>query len=119
MGSQVIAKCVCGYHAKSLIGGGMLNFTTTCYFPCLCENCERIVEANLLEKELHCPECKSLGCTPYDDPKLTGSSGEHSIVEWNVSELLGRMLVLNDGSYKCPNCGEMKLTFTSGGIDWD
>lgn len=119
MGSQVTAKCVCGYQAESLIGGGMSDFGTICYFPCLCESCESIVEANLLSKEPNCPDCNSPGCIPYDDSRLIGSPGVRTIADWNVHERLGRVLILTDGSYKCPECGKMELTFSSGGLLWD
>ncbi len=36
MGSMITANCGCGVHVPLLVGGGFPNFTTTCYFPCLC-----------------------------------------------------------------------------------
>jgi hypothetical protein len=59
MGSEVRAKCECGYDERFLIGGGMSNFDELCLFPCLCRVCKRIVPANLLQKPLACPECQN------------------------------------------------------------
>ena len=103
MGSQVVAKCECGVEASILIGGGMLNFTTTCLFPCLCESCHRIVEVNLLAKTMRCPKCQAPNPVPYDDPRLSRSPGNHRVAQWNMKDQLGRILVLTDGSTSAPN----------------
>jgi len=109
MGSQVIARCECGIETKILIGGGMINFKTTCAFPCLCDRCRNIVESNLLAKTPQCPECGTANPIPYDDPRVVGSPGERTFAEWNMKERLGRELILTDGSYKCPRCEKMTL----------
>lgn len=119
MGSEVIAKCDCGFEDYFSIGGGMMNFTTTCHFPCLCSGCQRVVDANLLSKNPKCPKCGSTDIIPYDDPRLLGSKGKRTVAEWNVEESLGRDLVLTNGSYKCPNCNNMALTFIDSGLCWD
>lgn len=119
MGSAVVAQCDCGVEASMLIGGGMMNFTTTCFFPCLCENCHDIVQLNLLSKTMKCPECGARGPIPYDDPQLSDSSGHHYVAEWNIKDHLGRKLVLTDGKYRCPKCGQMSLRFSWGGMCWD
>ena len=119
MGSQVTARCECGVEAEILIGGGMMNFTTTCYFPCLCGSCHNIVEADLLATAPQCPECGTANPIPYDDPRVLGSLGEQTVAEWNMQERLGRELILTDGSYKCPKCGKMTLQFADSGLCWD
>jgi hypothetical protein len=119
MGSQVTAKCGCGVETDVLIGGGMLNFTTTCFFPCLCENCHSIVEMNLLAKVMECPQCRALNPIAYDDPRLSGAPGHHYVAEWDMQEQLGRELVLTDGKYMCPKCGRMSLEFSTIGLCWD
>jgi len=105
--------------ASILVGGGMMNFQTTCLFPCLCENCHRIVEVNLLDKSLKCPACHAADPIPYDDPRLSGSPGDNHVVEWNTEDQLGRELVLTDGKYRCPKCGKMSLKFRDSGLFWD
>src|SRR5438034_3606118 len=132
MGSAVTAKCQCGVDAHILIGGGMANHGTTCFFPCLCEGCRNLVQVNLLAKEIRCPECGSAKITPYDNPKLSATprantlrkllrmfsvfkspsstnKGEHAVVEWNMEQQLGRTLKLTGGNYRCPKCQEMTL----------
>lgn len=119
MGSSIRARCQCGYHASSLIGGGRNNFERTCYFPCLCESCQAIVEANLFARSVRCPQCHGQAVVPYDDPALAGTPGEGVIEEWNTLDKLGRSLKLTDGNYKCPKCSLFTLKFTSGGLLWD
>ncbi len=119
MGSQVVAECNCGVKASILIGGGMLNFMDTCYFPCMCESCNRVVQVNLLDKETRCPDCQAQNPIPYDDPRLLGTPGNHHVAQWRVIRQLDRNLVLTDGKYKCPKCGKMSLEFSDSGLSWD
>jgi Zn finger protein HypA/HybF involved in hydrogenase expression len=119
MGSQVTAECQCGFHASVAIGGGVLDFTTTCYFPCYCEDCHRMVHGNLLEKEPRCPECKGKKILPYDDSSLRKSLGKKTVAEWNIEQYLGRSLRLTNGKYKCPKCEKFTLHFSDGGLCWD
>lgn len=70
MGSEVIATCQCGVNTSIMVGGGMYNHMTTCYFPCLCERCRAVVQGNLLDKPNQCPQCKFTEAIPYDDPTL-------------------------------------------------
>ena len=104
MGSSVKAKCECGYDQEFLIGGGMETFETHCLFPCLCRACKTIVSANLLEKPLACPECKSLAITPYDQEDLCQTKGEQEVASWNLNGSNGRQLRLTDGSYFVSQC---------------
>jgi Zn finger protein HypA/HybF involved in hydrogenase expression len=119
MGSQVTARCECGLESDILIGGGMFSFETTCYFPCLCEQCHAVVQVNLLDKQLQCPQCEGAKVVPYDDPTLLEHAGSRSVGSWNVKEQLGRELKLTDGRYRCPRCGRMTLQFAEGGLMWD
>lgn len=119
MGSEVIAYCKCGLKANILIGGGRVNFLTTCYFPCLCVRCSNVVQANLLTKTLRCPKCRSTKLTPYDNTDLAGSPGQDEVAEWNVEDKLGRTLKLTNGTYKCPKCEKFTLRFKDSGLRSD
>ena len=119
MGSEVIAQCSCGLNTMSLVGGGMASHSKTCYFPCYCENCRTVVQANLLAKKQVCPQCKSTNVIPFDDPALSPGDGEHVVAEWNMNSQIGRDLKLTNGNYKCPQCGQMTLSFTDNGLNWD
>jgi len=119
MGSEVRATCECGLDTRILIGGGMENFISTCYFPCLCEACHDIVPVNLIAKRKRCPKCRGTKLIPYDDLRLSGLPGERTVAEWNVREQLGGELRLTDGSYKCPKCHELTLRFADSGLCWD
>jgi hypothetical protein len=119
MGSSVEAICECGYSTSTLIGGGMMSFQTTCYFPCLCEHCRNIVPVNLLAPEPRCPQCDATKIKPYDDPRLAESRGQEIVAEWNMGGEQGRTLTLTDGAYLCPRCNRVALRFTDGGLCWD
>lgn len=120
MGIQIRASCNCGVNADVQIGGGMMDFTTSCLFPCLCNNCHSIVDANLLAKDLRCSKCRGHDLIPYDDPRNIGTLGPRKLANWNVQDSLGRELILTDGTYKCPKCGKMSLTFDDDSAEnWD
>lgn len=119
MGSSVKAQCTCGFEKDFIIGGGMMNFATFCAFPCYCEKCRNIVEANLISKPLQCPKCKSDNIIPYDNKKLRLSRGKEIVCEWNMEDDLGRNLELYNGNYFCPKCRKMSLKFINSGICWD
>jgi len=118
MGSQIIARCDCGVEASILIGCGE-GGPQPCYFPCLCDNCHGVVQVDLLEEQIRCPQCESTKVIPYDDPKLSMRSGRTTVTEWNMAEELGRKLKLSDGKYRCPRCNQMTLQFTDGRSNWD
>jgi hypothetical protein len=64
MGSAVRATCECGYDQVFPIGGGMRNVQELCWFPCLGPGCNSIVQTNLEQKPLTCPDCKDQRITP-------------------------------------------------------
>ncbi|RPJ41893.1 MAG: hypothetical protein EHM27_04830 [Deltaproteobacteria bacterium] len=119
MGLEVTATCQCGVNTRIMIGGGMANFMTTCFFPCFCERCHTVVQVNLLAKPNRCPQCKTTKVIPYDDPTLSEGAGKRTVANWNIEEKLGRELKLTDGNYKCPQCGRMTLRFAHSGLCWD
>jgi len=119
MGCSVEAICDCGFNASGLIGGGKADFESVCHFPAYCERCQLMVSVNLLAKTLRCPHCRSRRVRSYDHPSLQGRTGNEEVVSWNVSDRLGRVLALHDGTYLCPACGRFTLRFSKGGIDWD
>ena len=139
MGSQVVAICKCGVHNTILVGGGKFNYRFTEYFPCLCVDCEDVVESNLkmniykqidisllLDKEKHkgpielplkdrkitCPECKGQNVIPYNDERLIGRKGDNIVINWGNHSL-------TNGTYYCPKCKEMRLNFTGPLMFWD
>lgn len=119
MGSQVIAMCPCGLYAEILIGGGMMDFETTCYYPAVCEHCHRLVQIDVLEDGPECPECGATDPIPYDDPRLQARPGGHVAEEWRPGDAACGRVVLTEGEYRCPACGQMTLTFTDSGLVWD
>ena len=119
MGSEVTAQCECGVEVSILVGGGMADLGTICYFPCLCDQCNNVVQGDLLATKSRCPDCGAANPVPYDDPQLAGSLGDEIVAEWNMEEQLGRNLRLTDGSYTCPRCSKKTLRFVGSGKCWD
>ena len=99
MGTKTKAICKCGVNTDIMIGGGKLTFKYQCFFPCLCENCNDVVEVNLLNKSPQCPKCISKNVIPYDDNLVTGYRSKNTIVSWNVKADIGRKLILTNGTY--------------------
>ena len=106
MGSSVLANCPCGVEAQIMIGGGMMDHETCCLFPCCCEKCNSLVEANIWVKRLRCPKCRSVKLIPYTDPRLMGEKGSGVVESWDDR-------TLTDGTYKCPKCEQMTLRFSN------
>ena len=112
MGSIIKSCCSCGYEKSMFLGGGMADFTKNCNFPIYCEDCRILFEDNLLGNQLQCPKCKGTKATPYD--KKCSRKG-NPVFEWNIR---GKSLVLTDGNYVCPKCGNHALTFIDESC-WD
>lgn len=118
MGSAVRAQCECGFEQEFMIGGGMLTFHELCCFPCLCQDCHRIVTTNLLDQSPTCPDCGGTSVVPYDQKELMGNEGSNNVTEWSPGKI-GRQLALTDGSYYCPQCDSYRLRFEDSGLCWD
>lgn len=118
MGSLVVARCECGLVTEFGVGGGRRNYLTTCYFPCRCSACRAVVQVNLPAKPPMCPQCKSTDVIPFDQPELVAVKGEVNVVQWSMQREFGRDLVLTDGLYVCPGCGDTSLRFFAEGL-WD
>jgi DNA-directed RNA polymerase subunit RPC12/RpoP len=117
--SAVFCWCdECHYAARLEIGADALNVSVRCLFPSYCEDCRDIVEADLFRAPLACPDCGGERVTPYDDALLGGENGENEVVSWNVKDHLGRVPVLTDGMYLCPECSGFTLRFCAD-VDGD
>jgi len=112
MGTNTKAFCQCRYASSDiLIGGGKLNFQYTDYYPCLCIDCEDVVEVNL-KGILNCPNCNGANIIPYDDERLRGEYKEPEIhINCNHD--------VSNGFYYCPKCKKMTLKFSPPFIWWD
>ncbi len=119
MGSIVIAKCGCGFERQMYLGGGMRNFETYCAFPVYCGKCRTFFEANLYQKEIACPACgEAKDVFAYDDGLIGKQRGARVVFRWATEHAIGRDLVLTDGAYLCPQCGQFALSFAMAGY-WD
>jgi len=71
-----------------------------------------MVEANAKEKDPVCPECKKRTLIRYDEPALQLEPGKETVAQ-------SFDLRLNDGKYKCYECGEFTLEFFKEPLLWD
>ena len=117
MGFSVLASCPCGYRSPELmIGGGMASFRHLCAFPAYCSSGGHLVIINMFDEPLRCPCGDIKTPVPYDDESLVGVIGERVVAEWRLGP---QIFQLTDGSYLCPECRELSLTFSVGDIMWD
>ncbi len=112
MGSQVLAICICGVNKTILIGGGKLNFQKINYFPAYCPSCLELVQVNLWDKKLTCPECHINDVIPYNNSILIGEKGSKTVTRSFGYEL-------TNGTYFCSSCECMNLRFELGRLLWD
>ncbi len=121
MGSEVNATCKCGLKTTIQIGGedGGTG-AMVCYFPCVCRDCEDVVQVDVSETNLKCPKCNGQDVIRYDDPRLLSCRGLSVIARWNMGGAVAgkqiQTLELSNGQYKCPRCGNPTLTFSATGL---
>ena len=112
MGTRTKASCQCGYTSSDiLIGGGKMNFQYTQYYPCLCMDCEDVVQVNLKGMQ-NCPNCTGANIIPYDDERLRGEYTELEILTTQYHDV-------SNGFYYCPKCKGMILKFSPSFMWWD
>ncbi len=110
MGEMVQASCECGYESGSLpFGAGMMDFTTTCMAPALCERCRNVVPGTLFPLEAVCPDCGA-AVTFYTDVTLhDGPFPSEGSYTWRLPT--GVEVVLPAERCTCPVCTEKQLRF--------
>ena len=51
MGNILQSQCKCGYTSDTLfVGGGMIPRNREYYLPCYCDNCEIVIERNIMNE---------------------------------------------------------------------
>lgn len=145
MGEIVEASCgACGFDRVLEIGGGMQDFETHSYFPYLCDLCG-MVSANIAQNPVVCPSdpthqikrygsCRQermaqetvawepdapkptwierIGLKRRKLPAVQSIDSLHPICQWDDHEILA-------GSYECPACRKLALSFTGTGELFD
>lgn len=118
-GTMVEARCECGYQSGAmLLFGGRANFTTVCMFPAYCAGVKQVFTVNMYQNPPANPLCHGAAPMPYDHPSLIGEVGKGIVASWNTERKLGRTLVLTNGAYLCPACGQKRMRFFPAGM-WD
>jgi len=122
MGALLMAQCPCGFSSGTIgVGGGMLNFTTYCGAPARCVVCGAFNVVNYLDSAPQCPQCGG-DVQFYDDPALQtppdpAMPSRRDVFNWYLDQQ-GRSFRLPDTTYQCPQCAELRLSFTQRG-NWD
>lgn len=96
----------------------MLNFTTYCGVPALCESCNRVGVADALETSPHCPDCHG-HIRFYNEAELC-----EAVLAGTQQVFSGRLggkphpVSLPDTAYLCPRCRQMHMRLEDVG-NWD
>ena len=124
MGSGLEASCSCGFLVPSFpAGGGMADFTTTCWAPAYCATCRTVVVRNYLSKRPRCGTCGHK-VVFYNEPALRAPDGAaddrdekaRMVFSWFTDAGQFRLPATR---YLCPACGEFGLEFHDSGLLWD
>ncbi len=119
MGSFVRALCDCGFSGGSRIGCGMLTVGKEFWFPACCPECRKLVEANLEGAPTVCPQCQSADVVPYNSEVLKPLLDNLTVPLVVLGSEPAAPFDLSRGGYFCPECEQMNLKFTDGGLFWD
>lgn len=135
MGTQVEAKCPCGYCSTASIGSGRRNHGKVFYYPHLCHDCHIVETVDILSGALKCSKCGGVNLSSYGQPIKELPYGRWNIFKaWLAGDVRrhkqekqavqGRIF---DSSYcyrtrttyvittepsVCPACQESKLVFS-------
>ena len=98
------AECACGYRTSVLVGGTRADFLRESTFPYYCKSCG-IVDVNIRDQELHCPDCSSLEISQYGlEPISTRLDDSYAVLQ-----------NFNYEAYRygnlCPKCKKKNLEF--------
>ena len=116
VGRSILAHCACGYETNVAFGGTMSDCDKTDSFPCLCPHCRRIVDGNLLQDPLTCPECHGHEIVPYDQPQLHKPREDDILESHRDGSKSSIQVSLEEGIFLCPVCETFRLRF--GGKGW-
>jgi hypothetical protein len=119
MGLILGAHCKCGFNKKFDFGSNLIDFNENCLAPAICLNCNTFQIINYLQDAPHCINCGSQVAF-YNDPLLQlepDMSKYKFAISWLVNTEKGRF-ILPPTKFKCPGCGNMKMTFVNCGC-WD
>ena len=103
MGSIHQASCPCGFQQSVTVGGSMSSYKTEARFPFYCQTCG-LVNVNICERKLSCPECHSHAIKAYGSQAISPQQTSDREVSW-ASYSAGR------AGHLCPKCNHSHLSF--------
>ena len=125
MGKLLNAECSCGYRTTVAVGSEREQYGTIFEFPRFCTQCDETVTADLLQPQVTCPSCNSIGLKIYGSQEDQGAkkkswfqklfSGSDEPVPTVVSAYchnLETTFEIVDRGYFCPKCKEQTLKFS-------
>ena len=116
MGMIIQAKCICGYQTeKMFVGRGMATSKTQSTFPVYCPTCQQMLQGNLLDEGIKCPNCHGI-VIPYDDTTISNPSSGYAVIKWNIVD--DNEVMLTSDNNLCPKCQNFNMGFFECG-HWD
>jgi hypothetical protein len=103
MGSVYQANCPCGFQQSVTVGGSKSNFETDARFPFYCRKCG-LVDVNICETRLRCPQCHSRAIKVYGKPPISPPQSSDRELSWEGYSA-GR------AGHLCPACKRHHLYF--------
>jgi DNA-directed RNA polymerase subunit M/transcription elongation factor TFIIS len=125
MGVNLKCKCEnCGFEKKDIqLGSTPYSFELESFVPSICYDCKLLFTSDIEKSStIKCPSCKKrtklVGLVTTDMDYLDKYS---VLFDWSVnydfSNPVEKVFVLEDKDHKCPYCNENKLTFYD--LQWD
>lgn len=116
MGTGVQPICTQCNHTFTTIylGGGFRDYGTVCKVPVPCYDCGKLMELNLLRKEIRCSSC-SKQVEPFGEI-VSEEMEESDDVRFSWSLDFEHRYQLRDKDYSCPKCKQPHLRFFDGMI---
>lgn len=106
------------------LGGGMVDRGRICNVPVPCYDCGKLMQLNLLRKNLRCSSCSKV-VKPFGEI-VSGEieEAENVAFSWNLDAVYEKRYELKDEKVKCVKCKENTLNLFGGGefaihIMWD
>lgn len=103
MGAVYLANCPCGYQQNITVGGDMETYRQKSFFPFFCKKCG-LVEVDICQKRLRCPQCSSSRVHAYGSAKIS----PHDVGD---RELSWQQYSAGSSSHLCPSCKQHHLSF--------
>jgi hypothetical protein len=112
MASKNRVHCECGFEKTIQVGGTRFSFKDFSTFPHYCKSCG-LVEANVANDPVCCPDCQSTDITAYGTETLANYS------QSGTSTIQHFLYKAQNKGNLCPQCNEFTLLIDAANILFD